>query len=58
MDFEFPPLTDDELIDNAEAIFLELDQRERQAELDQTSSESNNDWLKSSRRPNSGNAIQ
>jgi len=32
-DFEFPPLTDDELIDNAEAIFLELDQREMNNEL-------------------------
>jgi len=27
-DFEFPPLTDDELVANAEAIFLELDRRE------------------------------
>jgi len=27
-DFEFPPLTDDELVANAEAIFLEFDQRE------------------------------
>lgn len=26
--FEFPPLTDDDLVANAEAIFLELDQRE------------------------------
>jgi hypothetical protein len=26
--FEFPPLTDNELVANAEAIFLELDQRE------------------------------
>ena len=25
---EFPPLTDDDLVANAEAIFLELDQRE------------------------------
>jgi hypothetical protein len=32
-DFEFPPLTDDELIDNAEAIFLELDRREMNNEL-------------------------
>jgi hypothetical protein len=31
--FEFPPLTDDELIDNAEAIFLELDRREMSDEL-------------------------
>ena len=27
-EFEFPPLTDDSLIANAEALFLELDQRE------------------------------
>lgn len=27
-DFDFPPLTDDDLITNAETIFLELDQRE------------------------------
>jgi len=27
-EFEFPPLTDDELVANAEAIFLEFDQRE------------------------------
>lgn len=27
-DFDLPPLTDDELINNAEALFLELDQRE------------------------------
>jgi len=32
-DFEFPPLTDDELIANAEAIFLELDQMEMNNEL-------------------------
>lgn len=27
-DFDLPPLTDDELVSNAEALFLELDQRE------------------------------
>ncbi len=27
-DFKFPPLTDDDLVANAEAIFLALDQRE------------------------------
>ncbi|MBX3279895.1 MAG: hypothetical protein KF868_17980 [Acidobacteria bacterium] len=27
-DFEFPPLTDDELVASAEELFLELDQRE------------------------------
>lgn len=27
-DFDFPPLTDDELVANAEAVFLELDQQE------------------------------
>ncbi len=32
-DFEIPPLTDDELVANAEAIFLELDQREMNDEL-------------------------
>jgi hypothetical protein len=32
-DFEFPPLTDDELIANAEAMFLELDRREMNNEL-------------------------
>ncbi len=32
-DFEFPPMTDDELTDNAEAIFLELDRREMNNEL-------------------------
>lgn len=31
-DFNFPPLTNDELIANAEAVFLELDQREREDE--------------------------
>jgi hypothetical protein len=28
-DFDLPPLTDDELLANAEATFLELDQREK-----------------------------
>lgn len=32
-DFEFPPLTDDELVANAEATFLELDRREMNNEL-------------------------
>jgi hypothetical protein len=32
-DFKFPPLTDDELIDNAEAVFLELDRREMSNKL-------------------------
>jgi hypothetical protein len=32
-DFEFPPMTDDELTENAEAIFLELDRREMNNEL-------------------------
>ncbi len=27
-DFDFPSLTDDELVANAEAVFLELDRRE------------------------------
>lgn len=27
-DFDLPPLTDGELVNNAEALFLELDQRE------------------------------
>ncbi len=27
-DFKLPPLTDDELVANAESLFLELDQRE------------------------------
>jgi hypothetical protein len=27
-EFDFPPLTDDDLIANAEAVFLELDQQE------------------------------
>lgn len=27
-EFEFPPLTDDDLVANAESVFLELDQRE------------------------------
>lgn len=27
-DFKFPPLTDDELVANAESLFLEYDQRE------------------------------
>ena len=31
-DFNFPPLTDDDLIANAEAVFLELDQRELEDE--------------------------
>lgn len=31
-DFNFPPLTNDDLIANAEAIFLELDQRELEDE--------------------------
>jgi hypothetical protein len=32
-DFDFPPLTDDELVANAEAMFLELDRREMNNEL-------------------------
>jgi hypothetical protein len=32
-DFEFPPLTGDELVANAEATFLELDRREMNNEL-------------------------
>ena len=32
-DFEFPPMTDDELVANAEAMFLELDRREMNNEL-------------------------
>jgi len=32
-DFEFPPLTDDELVASADAIFLELDRRGMSNEL-------------------------
>ncbi len=35
-DFELAPLRDDELVANAEAIFLELDQRELNDELSES----------------------
>jgi hypothetical protein len=39
-ELEFPPLTDDDLVANAEAVFLELDRREMPKEVNDERSES------------------
>jgi hypothetical protein len=40
--FDFPPLTDDDLVSHAEALFLELDQRElpKESSLERVKDES------------------